>query len=59
MSLLLSTVRGAGLLMLLLLNEVYGQQCGRITTGVIFPEYSRGPVEHALHWSKAQSKCRT
>lgn len=24
--------------------------------GLVFPDYSSRPVEHALHWSKAQSK---
>ena len=26
---------------------------------LVFPEYSRGEMEHALHWSKAQSKAWT
>ena len=53
---------GVTLLMLclckLLPTLANSQQCSQIglLNGLIFPEYSRGPVEHALHWSKAQSK---
>ena len=25
--------------------------------GLVFSDYTRRPVEHALHWSKAQSGC--
>lgn len=32
------------------------EQCPILNlNGLVFPEYSRRPVEHALHWSKAQS----
>lgn len=30
--------------------------CNPVFNGLVFPEYSRRTVEHALHWSKAQSK---
>lgn len=33
------------------------EQCPILNlNGLVFPGYSRRPVEHALHWSKAQSK---
>ena len=39
-------------------NGVTQDQCNPLLNlgGLVFPEYSRRSVEHALHWSKAQSE---
>ena len=32
------------------------EQCHMYYGGLVFPEGSRRPVEHGLHWSKTQSR---